>query len=134
MRTKAFIILLLSTSLMLGQDRKDALTDSLSAELQYLEKQIDKFSDLLEAKVEALEKVDVEKGLKQSRKKIDASLERINNYRKDLVEDRPALTEKQKELLSESAAAMRESMNTLGAALEIWTAQIAQGWLDLTED
>jgi hypothetical protein len=51
-----------------------------------------------------------------------------------LVEDRPALTEKQKELLSESAAAMRESMNTLGAALEIWTAQIAQGWLDLTED
>jgi hypothetical protein len=50
MRTKAFIILLLSTSLMLGQDRKDALTDSLSAELQYLEKQIDKFSDLLEAK------------------------------------------------------------------------------------
>jgi predicted nucleic acid-binding Zn-ribbon protein len=134
MRTKAFIILLLSTSLMLGQDRKDALTDSLSAELQYLEKQIDKFSDLLEAKVEALEKVDVEKGLKQSRKKIEASLERINNYRKDLVEDRPALTEKQKELLSESAAAMRESMNTLGAALEIWTAQIAQGWLDLTED
>jgi predicted nucleic acid-binding Zn-ribbon protein len=134
MRTKAFIILLLSTSLMLGQDRKDALTDSLSAELQYLEKQIDKFSDLLEAKVEALEKIDVEKGLKQSRKKIDASLERINNYRKDLVEDRPALTEKQKELLSESAAAMRESMNTLGAALEIWTAQIAQGWLDLTED
>ncbi|MGK0406720.1 MAG: putative nucleic acid-binding Zn-ribbon protein [Roseivirga sp.] len=134
MRTKAFIILLLSTSLMLGQDRKDAVTDSLSAELQYLEKQIDKFSDLLEAKVEALEKVDVEKGLKQSRKKIEASLERINNYRKDLVEDRPALTEKQKELLSESAAAMRESMNTLGAALEIWTAQIAQGWLDLTED
>jgi predicted nucleic acid-binding Zn-ribbon protein len=134
MRTKAFIILLLSTSLMLGQDRKDAVTDSLSAELQYLEKQIDKFSDLLEAKVEALEKIDVEKGLKQSRKKIDASLERINNYRKDLVEDRPALTEKQKELLSESAAAMRESMNTLGAALEIWTAQIAQGWLDLTED
>jgi predicted nucleic acid-binding Zn-ribbon protein len=134
MRTKAFIILLLSTSLMRGQDRKDALTDSLSAELQYLEKQIDKFSDLLEAKVEALEKIDVEKGLKQSRKKIDASLERINNYRKDLVEDRPALTEKQKELLSESAAAMRESMNTLGAALEIWTAQIAQGWLDLTED
>jgi predicted nucleic acid-binding Zn-ribbon protein len=133
MRTKAFIILLLSTSLMLGQDRKDALTDSLSAELQYLEKQIDKFSDLLEAKVEALEKIDVEKGLKQSRKKIDASLERINNYRKDLAEDRPALTEKQKELLSESAAAMRESMNTLGAALEIWTAQIAQGWLDLTE-
>lgn len=119
---------------MLGQDRKDAVTDSLSAELQYLEKQIDKFSDLLEAKVEALEKVDVEKGLKQSRKKIEASLERINNYRKDLVEDRPALTEKQKELLSESAAAMRESMNTLGAALEIWTAQIAQGWLDLTED
>jgi predicted nucleic acid-binding Zn-ribbon protein len=134
MRTKAFIILLLSTSLMLGQDRKDAVTDSLSAELQYLEKQIDKFSDLLEAKVEALEKVDVEKGLKQSRKKIDASLERINNYRKDLAEDRPALTEKQKELLSESAAALRESMNTLGAALEIWTAQIAQGWLDLTED
>jgi predicted nucleic acid-binding Zn-ribbon protein len=134
MRTKAFIILLLSTSLMLGQDRKDAVTDSLSAELQYLEKQIDKFSDLLEAKVEALEKIDVEKGLKQSRKKIDASLERINNYRKDLAEDRPALTEKQKELLSESAAAMRESMNTLGAALEIWTAQIAQGWLDLTED
>ena len=134
MRTKAFIILLLSTSLMLGQDRKDAVTDSLSAELQYLEKQIDKFSDLLEVKVEALEKVDVEKGLKQSRKKIDASLERINNYRKDLAEDRPALTEKQKELLSESAAALRESMNTLGAALEIWTAQIAQGWLDFIED
>jgi predicted nucleic acid-binding Zn-ribbon protein len=106
----------------------------LSSELQYLENQIEKFSDLLDAKVEALEKVDLEKSLKQSRKKIDESLERIKEYRKDLAEDHPALTEKQKELLSESGDALRESMNALGAALEIWTAQIAEGWLDLTED
>lgn len=108
--------------------------DSLSVELEYLESQIEKFSNLLDAKVEELEKVEIDKSLKESRKRIDESLERIKAYRKELAEDYPKLSEKQKELLKQSSEAMRESMTALGAALEIWTAQIAESWKQLMDE
>lgn len=117
-----------------GQEEKKETIDSLSLELQYLEDQIEKFSDLLDAKVAELEKVDVDESLKATRKKIDESIERIKVYRKELAEDYPALSQKQKELLKESGEAMKESMSALGAALEIWTAQIAEGWQKFIED
>jgi chromosome segregation ATPase len=134
MRTIILLALLISTSFLQAQEKEEPIIDSLKLELEYLEIQIEKFSDLLDAKIEALEKVDVEKSLKESRKKIDESLERIKAYRKELSEDYPALSEKQKQLLKESGLALRQSMSALGAALEIWTAQIAESWQQLMEE
>jgi len=134
MRNILLIALLISTSFLQAQEENEKIIDSLSAEMQYLEKQIKQFSDLLSAKAEALEKVDVDESLKETRKKIDRSLARIKAYREDLAEDQPGLTKKQKELLKQSGESLKDSMNALGAALEIWTAQIAESWQELIED
>jgi len=124
----------MSTSFLQAQEENEKVIDSLGAEMQYLEKQIKHFSDLLSAKAEALEKVDLDASVKETRKKIDASLARIKAYRKDLAEDQLILSEKQKELLKQSGESLRKSMNSLGEALEIWTTQIAEGWQELVEE
>ena len=134
MRIIILAALLIASSFLQAQEKKEELIDSLSVEMEYLENQIEKFSDLLDAKVEALEKVDLDKSLRESRKKIDESLERIKAYRQELAEDYPNLSAKQKDLLKQSGEAMRESMSALGAALEIWTAQIAESWKQLMEE
>jgi len=134
MRSILLIALLINTSFLQAQEKNEKVIDSLSAEMQYLEKQIERFSDLLTTKAKALEKVDVDESLKETRKKIDESLARIKAYRNDLAEKQPGLTKKQKELLKQSGESLRESMNSLGAALEIWTAQIAESWQELIED
>ena len=134
MRTILVVALLMSTSFLRAQEENEKLIDSLSAEMQYLEKQIKQFSELLSEKAEALEKVDVDKSLKETRKKIDRSLARIKAYRQELAEDQPGLSQKQKELLKQSGESLKESMEALGSALEMWTSQIAESWQELMEE
>lgn len=134
MRNILLLALLINTSFLQAQNENEEVIDSLSAEMQYLEKQIERFSALLKAKAEALDKAKLEESLEETRKKIDQSLARIKAFRKDLAEEEPGLTKKQKELLKQSGESLRESMKALGAALGIWTAQIAESWQELTED